>query len=49
MVELSNSFIYRLAMPYAVRNPEYKYSVCPNPISLAATLGISFDLFSSRY
>ena len=30
-------------------NPGCKHPVCPLPISLAATLGISFDFFSSGY
>ncbi len=40
------TFVVPLWEPY---NPGSKLPVCPNPISLAATLGISFDFFSSGY
>ncbi len=49
MVELSNSFYYRLLFNVAVHNPQCKHWVCPSPRSLAATWGISFDLYSSWY
>ena len=50
LVDLPMSFNYNSVCVMSVRTPRlFLISVWPLPISLATTLGISFDFFSSPY
>ena len=50
LVDLPMSFNYNSVCVVSVRTPTlFLTSVWPLPISLATTLGISFDFFSSPY